>query len=502
MASAKVYLVGAGPGDPGLITVRGLECVRAADVILYDRLVGPEILREARPDAELVYCGKRPGHETLSQDEINDAMVRAARAGKTVCRLKGGDPFVFGRGGEEALALSADGIPLEVVPGVSSALAAPAYAGIPVTHRGIAASFTVITGHEAAAEAQAGAGPRSLARAGDTLVVLMGVGRLEGIVAELLAAGRAADTPVALVASATLPSQRTLVATLGDIAARAQAEDIRPPAVMIVGDVVALRDRLAWFETQPLFGRRVLVTRPAEQAAELSALLRTCGAQPVEMPLIELVPPETWELFDAAVGRSGAYDWLVLTSANGVRFTQLRLGELGLDIRALRGPRVAVIGPKTAAEAESAGLRVALCPERYVAESLVAALGGEGLRGSRLLVLRAAEARDALPALAAEQGAEVDAVPVYRTVPVTEPDPRALTLLERGEIDVVTFASSSAVMAFAGVVGSARAAGATLACIGPVTAETAARLGLPASVVAREHTIEGLVAALVEHFAA
>jgi uroporphyrinogen III methyltransferase/synthase len=503
--TVKVYLVGAGPGDPGLITVKGLECVRAADVIVYDRLIGREILDEARPDAELIYCGKGPGNHALTQEQINAVLVEKASQGNVVCRLKGGDPFVFGRGGEEALELQAHGIKFEVVPGVSSAIAAGAYAGIPVTQRGLVTSFTVATGHEDVTREESQLAWRNLAQAGGTLVILMGVGRLEEIVPELIAGGKSPDTPVALVASATCPEQRTLVSTLQDVAADARAQDVRPPAVMIVGDVVALREKLSWFEDRPLFGRRVLVTRTREQASELSALLRVHGAVPVEMPVLRLVPPETWEPFDAALRQAETYDWLVFTSANGVRFTRERLEELGSDLRALKGPRVAAIGPKTAAAAQSAGLRVSACPDEYIAESLVAALEGEGLSGQRVLLLRAADARSTFPEMARALGAEVDVVTVYRTVPVDEPAPRAISILESGALDAVTFASSSSVKNFAEAVGIEKARSllenVTVACIGPVTAETAAELGLNVVVMPDDYTIEGLVAALVDHFA-
>lgn len=503
-AGGKVSLVGAGPGDPGLLTLRGLECLRSAEVIVYDRLIGPEILSHARPGAELIYCGKSPGQQAMTQDQINALLVDRARAGKVVCRLKGGDPFVFGRGGEEALALVEHGIEFEVVPGVSSAIAAGAYAGIPVTHRGLATSFTVATGHEDPGKPDRQVDWRSLARAGDTLVVLMGVGQLEQIVAQLLAAGRPPDTPAALVSWATLPQQRTLRSTLQAVAAEARAYNVRPPAVLIVGDVVRLWEKLSWFETRPLHGRRILVTRTREQASELSELLRRQGAIPTEMPVIQLIPPDTWEPFDQAVAQAERYDWLVFTSANGVRFTMARLQELGLDVRALKGPRVAAIGPRTVAAAQDAGMRVSLCPEKYVAESLAEAMTAQGLSGRRILLLRAAEGRETLPEAAQAQGAQVDVVAVYRTVPAERPDPGVLELLDSGGLDAITFTSSSSVRNFLGLIGPQRAQmlarGITIACIGPVTRDAARQAGLPVAVMPQEHTIKALVEALVEHF--
>ena len=500
-----VYLVGGGPGDPGLITVKGLECVRAADVIVYDRLIGEEILRAARPDAELIYCGKSAGRHSLSQDEINQVLVEQAQQGKIVCRLKGGDPFVFGRGGEEALELRRHGLGIEIVPGVSSAVAAPAYAGIPVTHRGVAVSFAVVTGHEDPTKDEAQADWRSLAGAVDTLVILMGVGQLASIVEELRAGGRAADTPVALVSWGTLPRQRTLVSTLGNVVQDAQAAGLQPPAAAIVGDVVSLRPQLAWFDNRPLFGRHVLVTRTREQASALSGLLQRFGATALEMPVIRVVPPEDSGPLDAALAEAERYDWLVFTSANGVRFVTERLAQLGQDVRALKGPRVAAIGPKTAAAAEQAGMRVSLCPDEYIAEALVEALQQEGLAGRRVLLLRAEEARSTFPDRARELGAEVTVVTAYRTLPVEQLDPRAVEMLERGEIAVVTFASSSSVRYFATALGEERArsllAKTCVACIGPVTAETAAGLGIGVDAMPEEYTIEALVEAIVAQFA-
>ena len=500
-----VYIVGGGPGDPGLITVKGLQCVRTADVIVYDRLIGEELLGAARPDAELIYCGKRPDHHALKQDEINQLLVEKAQEGKTVCRLKGGDPFVFGRGGEEAQALSRHGLAFEIVPGVSSAVAAGAYAGIPVTHRGTAASFAVVTGHEDPTKTKSQVDWGRLAGATDTLVILMGVGQLPQIVDELIAGGRAPDTPVALVARGTRPDQRTLVSTLGSVSDDARTEGVQPPAVVIVGDVVSLRPELQWFGNGPLSGRRVLVTRTREQASELSRLLRRYGATPVEMPVIQIDPPDDWEPLDAAVAEADGYDWVVFTSVNGVRSVTERLAQLGGDVRALKGPRVAAIGPKTAEAAERAGLRVSVCPDEYVAEALAEALRAEGLSGKRILLLRAAEARSTFPDEARKLGAEVTVAAAYQTRPVDQPDPRAMARLEQGEIDVVTFASSSSVRNFAAAVGAEKARTllepTCVACIGPITADTASGLGLAASVVPEEYTIEALVEAIAVHLA-
>jgi uroporphyrinogen III methyltransferase / synthase len=500
-----VFLVGAGPGDPGLITVKGLDCLRAAEVVVYDRLAADEFLECARADAELIYCGKSPDRHELTQEQINQVLVDKALAGKTVCRLKGGDPFVFGRGGEEALELRKHGIPYEVVPGVTSAIAAAAYAGIPVTHRAVATSFAVATGHEDPSKPESQVHWRQLATAADTLVILMGVGNLAGIVEGLAAGGRALETPVAIVNWGTCPEQTVLVSTLEHVVAEAQAAGVRPPSAIVIGEVVALRSELAWFDNRPLSGLKGLVTRVRHQASDLSARLRQYGATPIEMPVIRLAPPESWEPMDRALAEMWGFDWLIFTSANGVSAVVEHLREIGADIRALKGPRVAAIGPKTAAAAEAAGLRVDLCPEEYVAEALLEALAEEGLAGKRLLLLRAAEAREVLPDRAREQGAEVVVASVYRTLPAEALEPRIVKMLEDGQVDFVTFASSSSVSSFAEALGRDKARAllgdVCVGCIGPVTAATAAELGLPTTVVPDEYTIEALVEALAQHFA-
>ncbi|HEY3396494.1 MAG TPA: uroporphyrinogen-III C-methyltransferase [Armatimonadota bacterium] len=506
-APGIVYLVGAGPGDPGLITVHGLVCLREAEVVVYDRLVSEELLAEAAPGAELIYCGKQPAHHELAQEEINHLLVTKAQEGRSVCRLKGGDPFVFGRGGEELLALVAAGVPFEVVPGVTSAVAAPAYAGIPVTHRGVAASVAIVTGHEDPDKGAPQVNWAHLATSVDTLVILMGRGHLTEIVDRLIAGGRDALTPAAAVSWGTCPQQQTVESTLYELPAAVASAGLTNPAVVVIGEVVALRERLAWFDTRPLSGRRVLVTRTREQASDLSRLLRRAGAIPVEMPVIALAPPESWGGFDAALAEISAYDWLVFTSVNGVRCTRQRLEELGQDVRALAGPWIAAMGAATAAEVERAGLRVALQPEEYRAEALAEALREQGLAGTRLLVLRASEGREVLVEAAREAGAEVTVAPVYCTVPRAELEPAVREQLLRGELDAITFASSSSVRAFVAAAGGAFAAqsllaGVTVACLGPITAETAREHGLTVAVMPHEYTIERLVQALADHFAA
>ncbi|MBD3175488.1 MAG: uroporphyrinogen-III C-methyltransferase [Armatimonadia bacterium] len=504
MPIGKAYLVGAGPGDPGLITVKGLECLRQSNVILHDRLVGEEIMRHAPKGTELIYCGKRPDHHAMTQDEINACLVEKALEGHTVCRLKGGDPIVFGRGAEEALELRKAGVPFEIVPGITSAVAAGVYAGIPVTLRGVASSFAVITGHEDPTKDEASVDWRHLATAVDTLVILMGVGGFASIAEELIAGGRDPQTPVAFVSWATHPRQRTVISTLERGTDDIEKHAIKPPAVITVGDVVQSHSELAWHENRPLSGRRVLVTRTREQASELSRLLSEKGAVAVELPVIRIVEPEDWGPFDQAVDCIDEFDWLVLTSGNGVRAVRDRLLERGLDVRALAGPRIAAIGAKTAEAIENLGIRVDVCPDRYVAEALADQLIGEGIQGKRLLVARAAEARDVLIHRGREAGAEVTVTPVYRTLPANAYEKSIIKELGEGKIDVVTFASSSTVRFFLEMLGEDRAkealSRAKIACIGPITASTATDAGLRVDIQPEDYTIEGLVEAIVDEY--
>lgn len=492
----SVALVGAGPGDPGLITVRGVDLLRQADAIVYDHLAAADLLAYAAPEAERLYVGKKAGQHTLCQREINDLLVQLALSGKRVVRLKGGDPFVFGRGGEEAEALAAAGIPFEVVPGVTSAVAVPAYAGIPVTHRGVAASFAVITGHEDPDKPESSLDWDALARL-ETLVILMGVGNLPQIVGELTRRGRDVGTPVALIQWGTLGIQRAVVGVLGDIVQRVEGAGLGAPAVAVVGDVVALRERLRWFDARPLHGLRVLVTRTRDQASQLSAALRAHGAEPVACPLIATAPPLDWNPLDAAIRNLGAYDWVVFTSANGVDGFFRRLWLAGLDARALSEVRISAIGPATAEALAARGIRADLVPDEYVAEAVAEAMGD--VRGQRVLLPRADIARPALAERLARAGARVDEVVAYRTV---QPDGLATRLREAAQnVDVITFTSSSTVRHFVAALGEeARAVAdrAVVACIGPITAKTAQDFGVVPQIVAREYTVDGLVRALVE----
>ncbi len=487
----KVYLVGAGPGDPGLITVKGAECLRRADVVVYDRLVAPALLDHAPAHAEKLYVGKASSDHALPQSEINALLVEKARAGKIVVRLKGGDPFVFGRGGEEVLALADAGIPFEIVPGISSAIAAPAYAGIPVTQRGVTSSFTVTTGH-----LRDDNDPTSNLQL-PTFVFLMSVENLESIIAALRESGRDATTPAALVRWGTTPQQETLVGTLENIAERGR--DMKPPAVLIVGAVVNLRDKLRWFEDRPLFGKRILVTRAREQASELSRQLAELGAEPIEFPVIQILPLDDYAPLDAALAQS--YDWIIFTSVNGVASVWERLGARGRDARAFANTRLAAIGPATAEELARHGLRADFVPREYVAEAIVEQIGN--VAGKRILLPRAGSAREALAQGLRERGAIVDDVAAYRTVTTDAHHPLAQhirALVERGAIDAITFTSSSTVRGLDAALNHQSEIinhKSKIACIGPVTAQTARDLGLRVDAIAQEYTLEGLTKALV-----
>jgi uroporphyrinogen III methyltransferase/synthase len=502
----KVWLVGAGPGDPGLITVAGLERLREADVIVYDRLVSPRLLEHARENAELVFMGKVAGKGAHDQAKINDLLIEKARENKRVVRLKGGDPFVFGRGGEEAEALRAAGVPFEVVPGVTSAAAVPAYAGIPVTHRGLASTFAVVTGHEDPGKDEPAIDWGRLATAVDTLVLLMGAKTLPEIVDKLIEGGRLAETPVAVIQSGTTPDQRTVTGTLADIVRRVREAKLEPPAVTVVGEVVRLRETLAWFEDRPLFGKRVLITRTRRQASVLARLLAEEGAVPIELPVIEIEARIDMKRMSAALQElaQDRYDWLVFTSVNGVEIFMGALWSVCLDARAIGGAGVAAIGPETAELLLHWGIHADVVPERYVAEALLEELRREfDLNGARVLVPRAESARPELVEGLRSLGAQVDEVTLYRAAVPREPPAEALSLLREGGIDIVTFTSSSTVRNLAALLDNDVEClrRPLVACIGPITANTARELGLRVDVEAAEHTIPGLVRAIREHLA-
>jgi len=498
--SGTVYLVGAGPGDPGLITVRGLAAVRSAQVVLHDRLgVTPALLSFAPPDAELIFAGKRARKHAMTQAQINRALVSRARAGKTVVRLKGGDPFLFGRGGEEAEALAEAGIPFEVVPGVTSAIAGPAAAGIPVTHRDWAASVAIATAHEAPGKAGSRLDWDALARA-DTVVLLMGVERLADAAEALITAGMSRAAPAAVVASATLPTQRTVSAPLGRIASAAKRAGIEPPAITVIGDVVRLREVLGGWDTRPLSGARVLVTRTREQAGELSGVLRELGADVIEAPAIRVTPPASWGPVDKAVRRlvDGALGWVVFTSANGVRFFFSRLRAARLDARAFGRAKVAAVGTGTADALRVFGIEPDLIPPTFTTE----AIGKAFPRGKgRVLLARADKTEPGLKEAVGAKGWTVERVTVYRLSPVARLDPSVRRAVLDGEIDLLTFASGGTVRAFMKLLRAKPHRRTLIAAIGPVTAKAAQQAGLRVDAVAAEHTIPGLAAAAARAYA-
>jgi uroporphyrinogen III methyltransferase/synthase len=481
------------------MTARSLELIATAEVIFYDRLIPPGALNGARGDAELVYVGKAPGAPSMPQEEIGERLVAAARAGRGVVRLKGGDPFVFGRGGEEGEALRAAGVEFEVVPGVTAGVAASAYAGIPVTHREDASAVAFVTGHEDPEKGEPALDWEALARFPGTLVLYMGIKRLGENASALIAAGRDANEPAAAVERGTWPAQRTVLATLGTIAATVEREGIGAPALVVVGAVAARREALAWLERRPLHGRRVVVTRARAQASGLAATLRELGAEVVELPAIRIETLTGSEPVREAVAEIEDYALLCLTSPNGARLLFEALAAAGKDARALAAATVAAIGPGTARELAAHGIRADVVPERFVAEALVEALAEVEVSGKRVLLARAAEARDVLPEALRGRGAEVDVVALYETVR-ERPDDEALAAAQGA--DYVTFTSSSTVRNLVEALGERFPSGARVVSIGPVTSETARELGLTVDVEAERHDVDGLLAALLADAAA
>ncbi|MBA4496297.1 uroporphyrinogen-III C-methyltransferase [Paenactinomyces guangxiensis] len=505
--NGMVYLVGAGPGDPGLITVKGLEAIKKADVIVYDRLASPQLLRYAREDAELIYVGKLPDRHTLKQEEINELLAEKAKEGKVVTRLKGGDPFIFGRGGEEAERCVDEGIPFEVVPGITSAVAVPAYAGIPVTHRDFNSSFAIVTGHERPDKTESSIRWDRLATATETLIFLMGVSNLPFIVEQLVNHGRSKETPVGLVRWGTRVEQETLTGTLENIVQKVQETGFRSPAIIIVGEVVRLREKLSWFENKPLFGKRVLVTRARSQSSALSEKIQALGGEPLEFPVIRITRPERQDLLDASLQQLGKYDWVIFTSVNGVKYFFLRLAELKLDIRLMSKARIAAIGPKTGEALTDKGLLVEVLPEEYKAEALAESLRPLVEAGQEILLPRADIARKVLAKELTQMGCRVTEVDAYDTRIGTEDATEVVKLLEEGAIHVITFTSSSTVRNFVEAIRTVKTEvnpllkKSRIVCIGPITAQTATELGLQVDAVAESYTIDGLVEAIQQMIA-
>ena len=500
--SAKVYLVGAGPGALGLVTLRAKECIEAADVIVYDHLVNPEMLGWARDDAEIIYAGKEAGEHSLSQEEINALLIEKARGGKAVARLKGGDPFLFGRGAEEAQAIVDAGIEFEIVPGITSAIAGPAYAGIPVTHRAENSHVTFFTGHEDPAKTESAIDYAALAKLGGTQVMLMGVERLGSITHEMLRQGVRNDLPVALVRWATTGRQETLTGSLQDIAQLAIASGFEAPAVAVFGEVVALRKTLNWYERRPLSGKRIVITRTRKQASALSSKLRALGAQVIELPTIRIEPPNDLRSFAELVQDAHIYDWIVFTSANGVEAFFEIFFKLYDDVREIGAARIAAIGPATAQRVKDFHLHVDLQPEEFVAEAVVKEFQKQGsIENLRILLVGAEKTRDVLLKELSALGAIVDQAFAYRTVPETRDTTGARRQLAKEGADLITFTSSSTVENFLAL-GLPWPKGMQVASIGPITSKTARDHGLKIAVEAHQHDIDGLVQVIRDFIAA
>ncbi len=503
--TGKVYLTGAGPGAVDLITVRAADILARAGVVIYDHLVNEALLNLAPPTAQLIYAGKRGGGErALDQDAINRLMIEHARAGRDVVRLKGGDPFIFGRGGEEAAALAQAQIDFEVIPGITSAIAVPAYAGIPLTHRDYGSFVAFVTGHEDEARGSTGVPWNELARAArhrGTLVLLMATAHLDSIAARLIAEGMAPDTPAAAIAEGTLASQRTVRAALATIAQAAIDARITAPAIIVIGHAAGL-DQLGWFERRPLFGRRIIITRARETAGAFARALRDLGADAIELPAIETAAPDSYADLDRAIAQLGTYDWLIFTAATGVDAMMARLADRGHDVREMAGANIAAIGPATAARLRRYGLRAAAVPNEYRAEAIVDAIGTDRIRGARILIPRAQLAREVLIDMLHEAGAAaVDVAAAYQTIrPRSAAVDAVKRMLARGEIDIVAFTSSSTVANFCAMVGEDAARGLAAAVIGPITAATARAHGLNVVVQPKSYTVDALCDAIRNHF--
>lgn len=496
-----VYLVGAGPGDPGLFTIKGKQVLEQAEVVVYDRLVGAEILAYASPDAELIYVGKASSRHTLKQDEINALLVEKAAQGKQVVRLKGGDPFVFGRGGEEALYIREHGFDFAVIPGITSAIAVPAYAGIPVTHREATSSFAVITGHERPGKEASSINWAQISTGIGTLVFLMGVENLAYIVAQLIKHGRSLQTPVALIRRGTLADQQVVSGSLEDIVDRVARAALQPPAIIVVGETVALRQDLMWLENKPLWGQRILVTRSRTQASILVESIRQLGGEAIEFPTIEIIKEDNLEPLYQAFELIESYDWLVFTSVNAVDIFFASLRERGKDIRSLSGLKICAIGPATAANLQNRGMFIDIIPDEYKAEGIIEKIGALITPGQHVLLPRARGAREILPQSLREMGAQVDECFLYQAVVPRDINSEDWAELLQDGLDYLTFTSSSTVSNLVKIIGSEQVQilnqKVKIACIGPITAATARDNGFKVDIMADEYTIPGLVNAVL-----
>lgn len=501
--SGTVYLVGAGPGDPGLLTIKGKECIEKADVLVYDYLASPTLLKLAKENTEIIYVGKKGGDHTLSQDGINALLVEKAKTGAVVTRLKGGDPFIFGRGGEEAEVLIDAGIPFEIVPGVTSAIAAPAYAGIPLTHRKFTATVSLVTGHERPDKDESNIDWEAISKSG-TIVFLMGVKNLPNIVERLQKYGKDPATPVALVRWGTTSNQQTVTGTLDTIVDNVEKAGLKSPSIIIVGEVVSLREKMQWFENKPLFGKRIIITRARKQSSDLVKMLSELGADCIESPSIQVIAPADYTPMDHSVENLSTFEWIVFTSVNGVEFFFDRLFSKGYDVRKLHQIKTACIGPSTAEKLREYGLTSDIIPENYRGESVVDAFKDEEVKGKNILIPRAEMARPVLPVELKKMGAIVEEVVAYRTVEVAENAEMIVDQLRSGSIDVVTFTSSSTVKNFAAVLPeddiSDIMKNVNVACIGPITADTAKELGFKTEICAESSTIPGLTEAILNYY--
>jgi uroporphyrinogen III methyltransferase/synthase len=497
MSKSKVYIVGAGPGDIGLLTVKGLKCLQKAEVVVYDFHLNAQVLNYINHDAELIYAGKRGGQHTMTQDEINATLVEKAKGGKIICRLKGGDPFVFGRGGEEAEILAKEGIKFEIVPGISSAVAAPAYAGIPLTHRTYSSSLAVVPGYEDVTKKESSIDWTRLATGVGTIVFLMAVKNINQVCQKLIENGRAPDTPVAIIRWGTRADQTTLTGDLSSIPDIVRENEIKPPAVMVVGDVVRLRDTLKWYEERPLFGQRILVTREHSLGFEPLAEL---GAEIIEFHTVRIIPPESWDELDRAIENIQSYDWLILTSGNGVKYFFRRLFEKGTDIRELKGIKICAIGSKTASMINKFGIQVDLVPEKFKAEGLIKSFENlydeTGIKNVRFLLPRAEVAREVFPEKIRELGGEIDVPAAYRAAKPEMRGRRLKRFLKEGKITIATFTSAATFNNFMEMMGEDAEAllqDVAISVIGPVTAKAIEKAGLKVHIMPEEATIEAMV---------
>ncbi len=503
-AKGIVYLIGAGPGDPGLITVKGREYLSKADIIVYDYLANECLLSSAKKDAKIIYVGKKSGCHTMPQRDINNLLVTSSKKGLTVARLKGGDPFIFGRGGEEAIELSKKGVTFEIVPGVTSAVAAPAYAGIPLTHRNFASTVCFITGHEDPTKEESRINWNALAQSSGTLIFLMGIANLYKIVKKLKVLGKSPHTPAAVVANGTMLNQRTVTGSLADIAQKVKNANIEAPGIIVIGDVVNLSEHLNWFESRPLFGKKIVITRPENQAIGFISTLSKLGADCLLFPTIAILPPANWKELDNAIINLSRYDWILFTSVNGVKYFFQRLHMKKKDTRDLKDINIGAIGPGTAASLVGMGINPEFIPDQYWAEGVVEGLKWSLLDGKRILLPRPVIARDYIPKKLIELGATVDIAEAYQTVKPDYSQHQVSMLFKDSAIDMITFTSPSTVDNFLALLkGSSifkEIEKAKVACIGPITAQRASEKGLEVAVVPDEYTVDALTKAIVEFY--